>query len=871
MVVLAHSEEVLAMLPGLSAANYCSQLATPAHQSSNSLDHGVSFLSSKSMTSQRQSDTVPPSNIKSALKSENVFGGEDLPGLVDADIVEQKLRSKSSGLDSSKQGMDSTHIASQSKQNMLEASGLPNLVPPHLDNPTGSGQMQSPSSMSKGAASEGQVVYSGADTAARPDVQSPGGREGTCATAGAKRKRNLPGTPDPEAEVVALSPKTLMATNRFVCEICNKGFQRDQNLQLHRRGHNLPWKLRQRTSKEIKKRVYICPEPSCVHHDPARALGDLTGIKKHFCRKHGEKKYKCDKCSKRYAVQSDWKAHLKTCGTREYRCDCGTLFSRRDSFITHRAFCDALADTGGGPSPSKPPMPGSGGSLGSSGALANLTGSHLRGSGNLLGDLPSPDSSRGGGTGGLPSVKREGLSIFGNKWGQGEGAGQAQGRQASGLGLFLGQGPGSTGQLGAGLGGQGLLNRAGGQSAANLSQLSGVLEQAGISPSLLLQHQQKYGGLSGLGGGNQLLGGLDLSELAASTRAAGQNTLQSNQSTSSLFASLFPNQASLQGLLGNAGSNTQAFSNTLRSAFPELQGGASNAGHANIAPKQEPGSVAGENIAASLASLFGSQGNQQTSAEALFQKAAHLKAGSGGGSLSTDFLRNALALTQGNNRDNTLAALSSLYTSNQGGGQDTRRGGGGMGGQVSNFSNFEQNTQANNFQQQNSNQGSSLNSLLSGLANQGRSNEGGGQSLQDILNSLSSNPGMFGPGGALNVQGLLGPQLGSGGGQGFLQNQPGLQGLTSADLVGAQGMSNLSGGMQGMQGMQGLGGSVGDDFKGLGVVTRDFLGLARTISPRDLTNFRDLAATLGTSVDPSSLDKHREHARNLSGAGQQPQ
>lgn len=133
---------------------------------------------------------------------------------------------------------------------------------------------------------------------------------------------------DPDAEVIALSPTTLMATNRFVCEICNKGFQRDQNLQLHRRGHNLPWKLKQRTSKEIRKRVYVCPEPSCVHHDPSRALGDLTGIKKHFCRKHGEKKWKCDQCSKKYAVQSDWKAHLKICGTREYKCDCGTLFSR---------------------------------------------------------------------------------------------------------------------------------------------------------------------------------------------------------------------------------------------------------------------------------------------------------------------------------------------------------------------------------------------------------------------------------------------------------------------------------------------------------------------------------------------------------------
>ncbi|KAJ3689198.1 hypothetical protein LUZ61_018362 [Rhynchospora tenuis] len=175
-----------------------------------------------------------------------------------------------------------------------------------------------------------------------PGASTPAG--GSQAAAPQKKKRNMPGNPYPDAEVIALSPRTLLATNRFVCEVCGKGFQREQNLQLHRRGHNLPWKLKQKNPKEAtKRRVYLCPEPSCVHHDPSRALGDLTGIKKHYCRKHGEKKWKCEKCSKKYAVQSDWKAHSKTCGTREYRCDCGTLFSRRDSFITHRAFCDALA------------------------------------------------------------------------------------------------------------------------------------------------------------------------------------------------------------------------------------------------------------------------------------------------------------------------------------------------------------------------------------------------------------------------------------------------------------------------------------------------------------------------------------------------
>ncbi|KAF8693261.1 hypothetical protein HU200_038644 [Digitaria exilis] len=159
-----------------------------------------------------------------------------------------------------------------------------------------------------------------------------------------KKRRGHPGNLDPDVEVVALSPKTLLATNRYICEVCHKGFQRDQNLQLHRRGHNLPWKLKQRSSTEAKKKVYVCPELTCPHHDASRALGDLTGIKKHYSRKHGEKKWKCDRCSKKYAVQSDWKAHTKICGTKEYRCDCGTIFSRKDSFITHRAFCDALAE-----------------------------------------------------------------------------------------------------------------------------------------------------------------------------------------------------------------------------------------------------------------------------------------------------------------------------------------------------------------------------------------------------------------------------------------------------------------------------------------------------------------------------------------------
>ncbi|GAA0138758.1 hypothetical protein LIER_00443 [Lithospermum erythrorhizon] len=158
-----------------------------------------------------------------------------------------------------------------------------------------------------------------------------------------KRKRKPAGTPDPDAEVVSLSPQTLLESDRYVCEICSQGFQRDQNLQMHRRRHKVPWKLLKKDeSTQVKKRVYVCPEPSCLHHDPRHALGDLVGIKKHFRRKHStNKQWVCEKCSKGYAVQSDYKAHIKTCGTRGHSCDCGRVFSRVESFIEHQDSCTA--------------------------------------------------------------------------------------------------------------------------------------------------------------------------------------------------------------------------------------------------------------------------------------------------------------------------------------------------------------------------------------------------------------------------------------------------------------------------------------------------------------------------------------------------
>ncbi|KAL6645993.1 hypothetical protein ACP70R_017601 [Stipagrostis hirtigluma subsp. patula] len=194
------------------------------------------------------------------------------------------------------------------------------------------------------------------------------------ATAGGKKKRRPAGTPDPDAEVVSLSPRTLLESDRYVCEICGQGFQRDQNLQMHRRRHKVPWKLLKREAGEAaRKRVFVCPEPSCLHHDPAHALGDLVGIKKHFRRKHsGHRQWACARCSKAYAVHSDYKAHLKTCGTRGHTCDCGRVFSRVESFIEHQDTCNASR-------PRSSPSPASGGgAAGAPPAAASGSSQHQR-------------------------------------------------------------------------------------------------------------------------------------------------------------------------------------------------------------------------------------------------------------------------------------------------------------------------------------------------------------------------------------------------------------------------------------------------------------------------------------------------------------
>jgi len=58
-------------------------------------------------------------------------------------------------------------------------------------------------------------------------------------------------------------------------------------------------------NKERSKKLSLCvSREGIVHHHLSMALGDLTRIRKHFRRRHDEKKWRYEKClcSKHYVV-----------------------------------------------------------------------------------------------------------------------------------------------------------------------------------------------------------------------------------------------------------------------------------------------------------------------------------------------------------------------------------------------------------------------------------------------------------------------------------------------------------------------------------------------------------------------------------------
>ena len=151
-------------------------------------------------------------------------------------------------------------------------------------------------------------------------------------------------------DVVELDADELLAEHVHFCNICGKGFRRDANLRMHMRAHGDRFKTldalsRPGQAKPVDGRDvrFSCPFTGCNRnraHRRFRPLKSAVCARNHFRRSHCPKLYACERCGgkKRFAVLADLRGHLRHCGEEaQWRCSCGTTFSRKDKLFGHLA------------------------------------------------------------------------------------------------------------------------------------------------------------------------------------------------------------------------------------------------------------------------------------------------------------------------------------------------------------------------------------------------------------------------------------------------------------------------------------------------------------------------------------------------------
>ncbi|KAK4800662.1 hypothetical protein SAY86_021149 [Trapa natans] len=156
---------------------------------------------------------------------------------------------------------------------------------------------------------------------------------------------------DVDCEIVEPDAVELLAENIHFCDICGKGFKRDANLRMHMRAHGNQFKTLEALAKpenrcpesspSTKRTRFSCPFDGCNRnkvHKKFRPLKSMICVKNHFKRSHCPKMYSCKRCNKKsFSVLADLRSHMKHCGETQWKCTCGTSFSRKDKLFGHMA------------------------------------------------------------------------------------------------------------------------------------------------------------------------------------------------------------------------------------------------------------------------------------------------------------------------------------------------------------------------------------------------------------------------------------------------------------------------------------------------------------------------------------------------------